>query len=231
MRNFIGTLSRRITVPLAVIFIASAVAYGQTPPGKSNIGFLYAFGAYAGPQGKGKVVSVQNETSLRAGDRLKLFFEPRSDLHFYLVHVSSQGELTTLFPAEGKPAKVAAGTQVFIPAGNNWFELDAHPGQEKFFLIATAERLDRLEELCSRHTALKDKADVQSSTDAILDEIKGLRQKHRQLSAPAEKPVRIGGSVRGQQPSSSPAVPDITPLAAEVTAPGFYTRTFSIEHR
>jgi hypothetical protein len=72
---------------------------------------------------------------------------------------------------------------------------------------------------------------VQSSTDAILDEIKGLRQKHRQLSAPAEKPVRIGGSVRGQLPSGAPVVPDVTPLAAEVTAPGFYSRTFSIDHR
>jgi hypothetical protein len=231
MRNFMGSLFRRIAVLLAVTFITSAVAYAQTPSGKSDIGFLYAFGAYVGPQGKGKVVSVQNETSLRAGDQLKLFFEPRSDLHFYLLHISSQGELTPLFPAEAQPAKVAAGTQVFIPAGNNWFELDAHPGQEKFFLIATAEHLDRLEELCARHTGLKDKADVQSSTDAILDEIKRLRQKHKQLSAPAEKPVRIGGSVRGEQPSSSPAVPDITPLAAHVTAPGFYSRTFSIEHR
>jgi hypothetical protein len=231
MRNFMGSLFRRIAVLLAVTFIASAVAYAQTPSGKSDIGFLYAFGAYVGPQGKGKVVSVQNETSLRAGDRLKLFFEPRSDQYFYLLHISSQGELTPLFPAEAKPAKVAAGTQVFIPAGNNWFELDAHPGQEKFFLIATAERLDRLEELCTRHTALTDKADVQSSTDAILDEIKGLRQKHRQLSAPAEKPVRIGGSVRGQLPSGAPVVPDVTPLAAEVTAPGFYSRTFSIDHR
>ncbi len=231
MRNFMGSLFRRIAVLLAVIFIASAVAYAQTPAGKNDIGFLYAFGAYVGPQGKGKVVSVQNETTLRAGDRLKLFFEPKNDQYFYLLHISSQGELTPLFPAAAQPAKVAARTQLFIPAGNNWFELDAHPGQEKFFLIATAERLDRLEELCARHTALKDKADVQSSTDAILDEIKRLRQKHRQLSAPAEKPVRIGGSVRGQQPSSSPAVPDITPLAAEVTAPGFYSRTFSIDHR
>jgi len=231
MRNFMGSLFRRIAVLLAVIFIASAVAYAQTPSGKSDIGFFYAFGAYVGPQGKGKVVSVQDETSLRAGDRLKLFFEPRGDLHFYLLHISSQGELTPLFPAAAQPAKVAAGTQLFIPAGNNWFELDAHPGQEKFFLIATAERLDRLEQLCARYTSLKDKAEAQSSTDAILDEIKRLRQKHRQLSAPAEKPVRIGGSVRGQQPSSSAAVPDITPLATEVTAPGFYSRTFSIDHR
>lgn len=231
MRNFMGSLFRRIAVLLAVIFIATAVAYAQTHAGKNDIGFLYAFGAYVGPQGKGKVVSVQNETTLRVGDRLKLFFEPRSDQYFYLLHISSQGELTPLFPAAAQPAKVAARTQLFIPAGNNWFELDAHPGQEKFFLIATAERLDRLEELCNRHTALTDKADVQSSTDAILDEIKGLRQKHRQLSAPAEKPVRIGGSVRGQLPSGAPVVPDVTPLAAEVTAPGFYSRTFSIDHR
>jgi len=231
MRNFMGSLFRRIAVLLAVIFIASAVAYAQAPSAKSDIGFLYAFGAYVGPQGKGKVVSVQDETALRAGDRLKLFFEPRGDLHFYLLHISSQGELTPLFPAAAQPAKVVAGTQLFIPAGNNWFELDAHPGQEKFFLIATAERLDRLEELCARYTSLKDKAEAQSSTDAILDEIKRLRQKHKQLSAPAEKPVRIGGSLRGEQPSSSPVVPDITPLAAEVTAPGFYSRTFTIDHK
>ena len=231
MRNFMGSLFKRIAVLLAVIFIASAVTYAQTPAGKNDIGFLYAFGAYVGPQGKGKVVSVQNETTLRVGDRLKLFFEPKSDQYFYLLHISSQGELTPLFPAAAQPAKVAAKTQLFIPAGNNWFELDAHPGQEKFFLIATAERLDRLEELCARHTALTDKADLHSSTDAIIDEIKRLRQKHKQLSAPAEKPIRIGGSVRGEQPSSSPAVPDITPLAAEVTAPGFYSRTFSIDHR
>jgi hypothetical protein len=224
-------LLNKFVVPLTVLFMASAVASAQTPSGKSDMGFLYAFGAYVGPQGKGKVISVENETSLRAGDRLKLFFEPKSDQYFYLLHMSSQGGLTPLFPAAAQPAKVVRGTKVFIPTDNNWFELDAHPGQEKFFLIATAERLDRLEELCHRHTALKDKADVQTSTDEILDEIKRLRQKNKQLSTPAEKPVRIGGSLRGQQPSSSTAVPDITSLAAEVTAPGFYSRTFTIDHK
>jgi hypothetical protein len=231
MRNSMGSLFRKTALPLAIIFIASAVAFTQTPSGKNDINFLYAFGAYSGSQGKGKVVSVQNETSLRAGDRLKLFFEPKNDQYFYLLHLSSQGELTSLFPAAGQLAGVAAGAQVFIPTGNQWFELDGHPGQEKFFFIAVADRLDRLEELCARHTTLKEKADIKSSTDAVLDEIKRLRQKHKQLSAPAEKPLRIGGSVRGQQPSDEPAAPDITPLAAEVKAPGFYSRTFTIDHR
>jgi hypothetical protein len=231
MRYLRNLLLNKIAVMFAVLFIASAVASAQTASSKGDIEFLYAFGAYVGPQGKGKVVPVQSETTLRAGDRLKLYFEPKKDLNFYLLHLSSQGELTPLYPAADQPARVAPGTQVFIPTGGNWFELDAHPGQEKFFLIATAERLERLEELCARHAALKEKADQQSSTDAILDEIKRLRQKHRQLSSPAEKPVRIGGSVRGQQTPGSPAVPDITRLASEVTAPGFYSRTFSIEHR
>ena len=78
---------------------------------------------------------------------------------------------------------------------------------------------------------LKDKSEAQSSADAIQNEIKHLRQQYKQLTAPAEKPVRIGGSVRGQLPSGAPVAPDVTPLAVEVTAPGFYSRTFSIDHR
>ena len=214
-----------------VLFSTATAALAQSRPGKGDINFLYAFGAYVSSQGSGKVVPVQNETTLHAGDRLKLFVEPRSDLNFYLLHMSSQGELTPLYPVEAKPARVTPGSQVFIPAGNQWFELDTHPGQEKFFLVASADRLDRLEELCARHATLKNTAELQSSAAAIQDEIKRLRQQYKQLTAPAEKPVRIGGSVRGQQPSGSAVVPDITALAAEVTAPGFYSRTFSIDHR
>jgi hypothetical protein len=224
-------LFKQIALALAVLLIASAGGFAQPPPSKKEIDFLYAFGAYTKSQGKGKIVSVQSETALRAGDRLKLYFEPKSDQHLYLLHISSQGELTRLYPAAGQLAGVAGGTQVFIPTSNNWFELDAHPGQEKFFFIATAERLDRLEELYARHATLTDPAEVRSSTDAILEEIKQLRQKHKQLSAPAEKPVRIGGSVRGQPPANAPADPDITPLATEVKAPGFFSRTFTIDHR
>lgn len=220
-----------VALLLILGFTASVGVLAQPAPGENNIGFLYAFGAYVGPQGKGKLISVQSETTLNVGDRLKIFFEPKSDQYFYLLHLSSQGELTPLHPPAVQAAKVSKGTQLFIPSGGNWFELDGHAGQEKFFLIASAERLDRLEELCARHLTLRNKPDVASSTDAILDEIKRLRQQHKPLSAPAEKPVRIGGSVRGEQQPSAASFPDIAPLATEVTAPGFFTRTFSIEHR
>jgi Domain of unknown function (DUF4384) len=232
MRYLSRSIFGKIAVLIASMLLsASTDALAQNRPAKNDINFLYAFGAQVGPTGSGKVIPVQNEATLQAGDRLKLFFEPKSDLHFYMLHVSSQGELTPLFPMQAKSARVARGTRVFIPAGDQWFELDAHSGQEKFFLIAAADRLERLEELCQRHATLENTAEIQSSTESILDEIKRLRQQYKQLTAPAEKPVRIGGSVRGQKPPPPPVFPDITPLAAEVTAPGFYTRTFSIDHR
>lgn len=230
MRAFISTAGK-ISAALAVVIMGAAAAFAQTPSGKNGIGFLYAFGAYVGAPGKGTLVSLQNESTLRAGDRLKLYFEPKNEQYLYLLHLSSQGELSVLYPTASRPARVARDTPVFVPAGDDWFELDAHRGQEKFFLVVAADRLDRLEELCTRHASLAGKADASASSDAILDEVKRLRQQNKPLSAPAEKPVRIGGSVRGEASSRPPSAADLTSLAAEVRAPGFYTRTFSVEHR
>jgi hypothetical protein len=126
---------------------------------------------------------------------------------------------------------VTPGTQVFVPEGLSWLQLDSHPGQEKFYLIVSAQKPERLEELLGRHADLKEKKDTQASIDAILDEVKALKQKNMPFNAPAEKPVRIGGTRRGPEPSPSAAAGDITPLATEITAPGFYSRTFIIDHR
>lgn len=232
MYYFKGSRFVKFAAGVVILILGlSTGVFAQIRPGKSEVNFLYAFGAHTGAQADGKIIPVQNETTLRSGDRLKLFVEPKAALYFYLVHLSSQGDLTPLFPVGSKTARIAPGSQVFLPEGSQWFELDAHPGPEKFFMLVSAERFERLEELCSRHVTLKDKSEAQSSADAIQHEIKHLRQQYKQLSAPAEKPVRIGGSVRGQAPSGAPVAPDVTPLAAEVTAPGFYSRTFSIDHR
>lgn len=213
------------------ILMTALPCEAQSGPSKTEINFLISFGAQVNAQGGGKVVPVQTESVLHTGDRLKLFLEPKSPLYLYLLHVGAKGELTTLHPVPPQPARVGPGAQKFIPDGNKWFELDHQTGQEKFHLIASAEKLDRLEELCARHAALTEPAPAQSSSEAILNEIKQLRQQHQQLTAPAEKPVRIGGSVRGQKPPASAVIPDITHLATEVTAEGFFSRTFTIDHR
>jgi hypothetical protein len=212
--------------------VSATAVQAQSPSQPGDMQFLFAFGAVTGPEGKQKVIAVQNETVLRSGDRLKLFIEPKSAVHLYLLHLSAESEIVFLYPGEGQSANILPGVALHIPDVSHWFQLDTNTGHEKFFLLVSAQPLHRLEKLYAEHVTLKEKTALQSSTDSILNEIKQLRLKHRDLSAPAEKPVRIGGSLRGQKPKDASMFPDVTSLASEISAPGgFYGRTFTIDHR
>jgi hypothetical protein len=45
----------------------------------------------------------------------------------------------------------------------------------------------------------------------------------------SERPVTIGGQIRGNP--TKPSYPNIAEHAVEITAPGFFSRVFVIEHR
>jgi len=233
MRTIFRHLSQRC---MCLFILGCAVwataAHAQSPSRPGDLQFLFAFGAVTGPEGKQKLIAVQNETILRSGDRLKIFIEPKSPTHVYLLHLSAEGEIVFLYPGEGQTASIQPGAAVHIPDVSRWFQLDTHTGHEKFYLLVSGQPLQRLENLYAQHVTLKEKAELQSSTDSILNEIKQLRLKHRDLSAPAEKPVRIGGSLRGQKPKDTAIFPDVTSLATEISASGgFYSRTITIDHR
>ena len=218
-----------LAAALAALLALPSVSGAQSAPAP-ELRFLFAFGAVTGPEDKPKLVAVQNETVLRSGDRLKLFIEPKTGMSVYLFHLAADGDLTVIHPAAGRAAALAPGAPVFVPEAANWLQLDQQTGTEKFHLLVSARRLEPLEGLLARHATLTEKSALQSSTEAILNEVKQLRQKSRNLAAPAEKPVRIGGSLRG--PEGAGVLPDITRLAADITAAGgFYSRTFTIDHR
>ncbi len=187
----------RIMAPalMTVILLAVPPSNAQSGPSKTEISFLVSFGAQIDAKGGGKVVPVQTESVLHTGDRLKLFLEPRSHLHLYLLHVGSKGELTPLHPVPPQSARIDPGAQKFIPEGTQWFELDSQAGLEKFHLIASAEKLDRLEELCTRHVALTEAAAVQ-----ILVRVYPQRNQAAPAAAPsAHRPGGETGADRGQR--------------------------------
>ena len=202
-----------------------------SPSGQKTLNFLFAVGAQLAKQGDAKPVPVETHTVLDSGDRIKFFLEPKSDAFFYLFHLGPNSDLSLLYPADLKKPQAQPGQPFYVPDGPMWFELDAARGTEKFFFLASKSRLGELENLYARHTTLKDRADIQSSTQAILDEISRLNKQRRSLAAPAEKPVRIAGKFRAPSKTDSAALPDITPFAKEIVAQGFYGKTFTIDHR
>jgi len=215
----------------AALLALTGAVWAQPAP-TPELQFLFAFGAVTGPGDKPRVQAVQNDAGLRSGDRLKFFIEPRTPFSVYLLHQGADGELTLIVPADGRPAKLAPGVPVYVPAAENWLQLDHQIGTERFHVLAAAQPLEPLETLLARHATLTEKPALQSSSEAILNEIKQLRLKHRNLAAPAEKPIRIGGSLRAPETPGGGVLPDITPLATEITAAGgFYSRTFTIDHR
>ena len=65
----------------------------------------------------------------------------------------------------------------------------------------------------------------------ILKEIRRLKKKNRKFTTLAERPVPIGGNLRGVKKDKELRTPDIDPIAAEVSAVNFYSRTFTIAHQ
>ncbi|MBW1911459.1 MAG: hypothetical protein JRJ11_18280 [Deltaproteobacteria bacterium] len=65
----------------------------------------------------------------------------------------------------------------------------------------------------------------------VLSEIRKIRKRYRKFTTSAERPVPIGGNVRGIGKDKKSSPPDIDPIAEEVSTTNFYSRTFTIDHR
>lgn len=226
----------RSTAPAALAIIillcpASYLCAQSSPSDQTTLHFLFAAGAQLAKQGDPKPIPVEPHIVLNSGDRIKFFLEPKSDAYFYLFHLGPHGDLSLLFPPDLKKSEAPPGQPFYVPEGSSWFELDAASGTEKFFFLASKSRLSELENLYAHHTTLKERTDIQSSTQAVLDEISRLNKQRRSLAAPAEKPVRIAGKFRAPSKTNTATLPDITPFAKEIVAQGFYSKTFTIDHR
>lgn len=216
-----------------VFCIFSALPVPMAPagePGGDGIDFLWAFGVIRADQGNDKVTTVTRDTVLASGDRLKMYVEPRSPGFFYLFYLSSQGELVRLFPPEGDPPS-GGGLGVYIPEGNRWFFLDEHPGLETFYLLASLRRLVGLEALFDSYQAASDPASKKFFAEQVVAEIRKIRRSHRDLTAAAERPVSVGGRLRGVGESAASPREDLAALAIKISGAEFYCRTFTIDHR
>jgi hypothetical protein len=199
---------------------------------EKTVGFRWAFGVITGQADERRLESVSQDRVLNTGDKIKMFVEPRRKCFVYVIHHNSQDEVSLLFPynLEQFDRDYVVSGRYYIPRGETWYELDRNPGLEAFHVVASDQRLADLERLVGEMQRAEGPRKVELSK-VVLAEIRNQKKQHRELAAPAERPVNIGGAVRGFERSTAGGYPDVSVLAQDVAANGFYARTFSIDHR
>jgi hypothetical protein len=202
------------TAALAAL-LAFLPAHDSQPSPGQDIRFRWAFAALTGPADARKLVRVADDITLRTGDEIKMLVEPVTSCFVYVIHEDPRGVVTPLFPEtpDAFPARYKSGARYSIPADGGVLTLDAVTGIERIYVAASPARLPRLE------AALK-----RGSRAEVIAELAALRKQHAKADW-VERPVQIGGQVRGLKG------PDITSMATEIIAQGFYSRVFVIDHR
>ena len=216
---------------ICVVLLTSPRAHAEQKKEK-NVCFRWAFGAMVGTEDDRRLLAITGDTTLKTGDKLKLLVEPQNKCFLYLIYHSGQDDVLMLFPYELEQFTTDYKTskKYFIPQGTIWFELDEKVGIETFYLFASATRLVELEELFKKHKS-EGAVDKQKRAQQVLTQIRKIKRRYRTLTTSAERPVSIGGNVRGSKKVRELAPPDFYATATEVSANNFYSRTFTIEHQ
>jgi hypothetical protein len=214
----------------ALLLLSSASFAGEEE--KENLSFRWAFGAVMGSGNDRRFEPITHDTTLSSGDQLKMLVELQKECFVYVIHRNPEDRVALLFPysiKEGE-ADYQTATRYYIPRGDAWFELDRNVGRETFYLLASDKKLCTLEELISQYETAES-AHKPAMAKLIFGEIHNLRKQHRQLASSAERPVIIGGRIRGIEKQLGETLPDIATIADEISGVDFYARTFTIEHR
>lgn len=197
-----------------------------------GVDFRWAFTAMSIRGGKRITRQVTQDMILKSGDQLKMMVEPERRCFVYLFHYDRRNGVKLLFPYTLRQFEgyYHPERRYYIPRGDAWFRLDNNPGREVFYLAASATRLKELEKDYLRYESARGASKVEAAT-ALLDRIKELGKKHRELCSPAERPVPIGGALRSVEDVRDSNRLDIATFADEIVSTGFVARTYTIEHK
>jgi hypothetical protein len=225
-----------VLMALAVIGVASdwigCTSSVSAAQGDGDIVFRWAFGVLPGNEANPKLEAITADRVLKTGDRLKMMVELQKECFVYVIYHGPQDQVKLLFPY--KLSELAGDYQVgkryYIPQGAAWFELDQQVGAEAFHVVASNQRLAGLESALSQYEA-SERGDKTELAKRILAEIREVRRQGRDSATTAERPINIGGNVRGLDRPLGDEGPDVASIAQEFIAKGSYCRTFTIEHR
>jgi hypothetical protein len=232
MNRFLSNYLTLVFAIALIVFFLTRVDIMAEQKGENAVSFRWAFGAMIGSKDDRRLVAITRDTVLKTGDHLKILLQLKSRCFVYLFYRTAEDEISLLFPYDLKQfeSDYKKDQKYYIPKGGSWFKLDKNVGLETFYLLASAERLLHLEGLYKKYYSVPGEK-KKEFVKQLLAEIRTIKSKHRNLATLAERPIQIGGNVRGTIKDKDAQFPDIDPIASEVSAANFYSKTFTIEHQ
>jgi hypothetical protein len=229
--------STTILIVLFSIFGSSFPVYITEPSTgdaqeKPNISFEWAFATLSGSEKNQTLVPIAKDTTLKSGDELKMMVKPNSKCFVYVIHESSTGEIVLRFPYDLKQfdSDYKIGKQYYIPRATDWFKLDGDAGRETFYVLGSAQRLTDLETLLGTYNNA-DASKKPALAKEIVSQIRNVRKRYKTFSTFAERPISIGGNIRGVVSERNAKRPDVASVATEIAASNFYGKTITINHK
>jgi hypothetical protein len=225
------TLPVVLGVAFCLLLSLSAKADAEQKEDK-EVSFRWAFGAIVGPENDRELVAITRDTDLKTGDQIKMYLELEKKCFVYVFYRGSQDEVQMVFPYNLRQFNTDYKTSAkyYIPQGNKWFEMDENGGAEMFYLLASAKRLTELETVYRKYISA-DPGQKQVIAKQVLAKIREIKKRNRKFTTVAERPVAIGGNVRGFKVEGDLSRFDVATLAVEISATDFFSRTFTIEHK
>lgn len=95
-------------------------------------------------------VQVREGDFLHTGDLLKLKLKSNRPAHLYAFLVDSRGKSSLLFPKKAGASARVEGGELYVPASNDYYQLDNQLGNESLLLAASIEPLTDVEDLLER---------------------------------------------------------------------------------
>jgi hypothetical protein len=174
-------------------------------------------------------VSIPQETTLRTGDKIKMYLKAVNKCFFYLFYQNPEGQLRLIYPDSLPSEGLVSGTQLTVPQGDQWFELDEQTGTETFHVLVSPTPLRSIETLYENY---RQHASENSYPAArIITAIERLRTQQRPLTSKAERPLSIGGTIRGSSKTGAETTGNrLDHLAEDIATASVFCRTYTIEH-
>ena len=199
---------------------------------EGNVSFRWAFGAIVGPEENQRLIPITRDTELEPGNRLKMLLELEKKCFVYVFYRGPENELQMLFPSDFNQFETdyEVSRSYYIPSGNTWLELDDSAGSERFYLMASSQRLTELETLYGEYEKAPKEKHLELAK-SVISKIREIKMQHKKFASIAERPVSIGGNVRALGIGLDAYLLQLSAMSVDISADSFFGRTFTIDRK